>query len=86
MKNNEQLTTLELIDWIKNAGREMNSLELSNRNLPNAINRAKANALLAKSAIQAALYSSRNGVNLEVEKVLPELEQQPKKLLKDKGR
>jgi uncharacterized protein YfdQ (DUF2303 family) len=79
MKNNEKLTIVELIDWIKDTGREMRSMDISNRNLPNAINRSKAVALLTKAALQAADHARKNGTSLETTKLTNQLETQTKK-------
>jgi hypothetical protein len=59
MKNNEQLTTVELMDMIAMNLREMNGMEITNRNLPNAINRAKATSMGVKSALQLAVYDAK---------------------------
>lgn len=73
MKNNDQLTTIELMDMIAMNLREMNAMDISNRNLPNAINRAKATSMGVKSALMLAVYDSKNKANETADKSSKEL-------------
>lgn len=53
MKKSEvPLTSTELLDWIKNAGRELDSLESTDRRMQTVINKAKAVGILAHTAIK----------------------------------
>lgn len=60
MKNNEQLTTVELMDMIASSLREMSSMDITDRRLPNAINRAKATAMGSQAAMKLAIFHSKN--------------------------
>lgn len=79
MKNNGNLTTVELMDMIASNLREMNSMEISNRNLPNAINRAKATSMGVKSALQLAVYDSKNKAHEKVTKGVKVLKEKANK-------
>jgi hypothetical protein len=53
MKNQEQaLTSTELLDWIKNAGRELESMETTDRRMQTVINKCKAVGILAHTAMK----------------------------------
>lgn len=53
MKNKETpLTSSELLDWIRNAGRELDSMEITDRRMQTSINKAKAVGILAHTAIK----------------------------------
>jgi hypothetical protein len=51
-KQETPLTSTELLDWIKNAGRELDSMEITDRRMPTAINKGKAIGILAHTAIK----------------------------------
>jgi hypothetical protein len=54
MKNSKEtpLTSSDLLDWIKNAGRELDSMETTDRRMQTSINKAKAVGILAHTAIK----------------------------------
>lgn len=53
MKGKETpLTSSELLDWIRNAGRELDSMEITDRRMQTSINKAKAVGILAHTAIK----------------------------------
>lgn len=82
MKSNE-LTTTELMDMLKNSLREVTSMEVSNRNLPNALNRLKNTSQGCMAALALANYQMIKDKSGDASRVLiAEVGQIPKKLLK----
>lgn len=81
--SSDNLTTIELMDMLKNSLREVNSMETSNRNFPNALNRLKNTALGAKVAVDIANYQlKKNSLGIKTDVLVTEFKDMPKKLLK----
>ena len=83
MKQENELTTTELMDMLKNSLREVSSMEVSNRNLPNALNRLKNTASGCMAALALANYQMAKDKAGNSSRVLIEsVSSIPKKLLK----
>lgn len=60
MKNREELTTVELMEMITMSLREIHSMPITDKNLPTAINRAKATAMGATTALKIAAFDAKS--------------------------
>lgn len=79
MKKQTRLTANELMDIVAINVREMNDMDLSDKNLKNAMKRASVTCVCAKTAIQIANYDYRS---INHKKVLPGKNVEPRKLNK----
>ena len=79
MKNNANLTASELINMIAMNLREMNGMDVSNRNLSNAINRTKATAMGAQAALKLAIHDAKKNTGALADKKVLAIKQKTQK-------
>lgn len=75
MKNSEELTTVELMEMIKMSLRVMHSMDITDKNLPTAINLAKATAMGATTALKIAAFDAKSKASKNGNKVKTKLEE-----------
>lgn len=83
MKQKDELTTTELMDMLKNSLREVSSMEVSNRNLPNALKRLQITSQGAQAALSLAsfqLIKDKSGNSSRI--LIQDISSMPKKILK----
>lgn len=89
MRNKETpLTSSELLDWIRNAGRELDATDSTDRRIQTMINKAKAVGILAHTAIKIdalQLQKYKMGIQSnEIDGKPKILGQQPKEIKESK--